>query len=187
MANLNSADALRFFMADRPRLLMETKYGDGTASAFQISGVPLVTGGTALGGFAPSAFVPIGVGGGTAWSATGATFNIPLGTVSFNNAISANSAYQVKYTYSTFSDQEIDFVTGLFTDMYAARLALIDNLMADSYKRASWGVQRGAFYDDSKTMQNLMLMREAIYKEMTVETGPQGDILSWDANQQNFG
>lgn len=183
----NTADSLRWYANDKPRLLTEVRYGDGTASAFQLSGVPLVTGGTAFGAFQPSAYVPIGAGGGTAWSATGATFNLPLGTVSFSAAISAQSAYQVSYTYATFSDADIDFVTGLVGDMLSMRLALIDNLMSDAYKRASWGSQAGARYDDSKTMANLMLMRSAIRAEMVEEIGPAGDIVSWDANQEVYG
>lgn len=184
---MNTADQLRFAMADKPRLLVETKYGDGTASAFQLSGVPLVSGGTALGAFQPSAFVPVGAGGGTAWSATGASFNYNLGTVSFSGAISANSAYQVSYTYAVFSDQEIDMITGMYGDMPSMRLALVSNLMSDAYKRASWQSQAGASYDDSKTMQNLMLMRSAIIAERTEEQGPVGDVFSWSTEQQNYG
>jgi hypothetical protein len=181
---LNSADQLRFFGNDQPRFLIETRYGDGTASSFQVSGAPIVSGATAFGGVPPSAFVPIG---GTAWSGTGATFNYPLGIVSFAAPISANSAFQVDYTYGTFSDQEIDFVTGNFGDMYAMRLALIDNLMSNSYKRARWVAQRGgASYDDSETMSNLMLMRSALIAERTTEQGPLGDIISWDEQQQNW-
>ena len=183
---LNSADQLRFFLSDKPRFLVETKYGDGTASAFQLSGVPLVSGATALGAFQPSAFVPVGAGGGTAWSATGAAFNYHLGTVSFSGAISANSAYQASYTYATFSDQEIDLVTGMYSDMPSMRLALINNLMGDAYKRASWRSQAGASYDDSETMKNLMLMRSAILAERTDEQGPIGDIFSWSTEQQNY-
>lgn len=183
---LNTADQLRFYANDKPRLLVETRYGDGTGSGFQLSGVPIVSGATSFGGFQPSAFVPIGAGGGTAWSATGATFNYPLGMVSFANAISANSAYQVSYTYATFGDQDIDFVTGVYGDMYAMRLALIDNLMSDSFKRARWAAGRGAYYDDSTTMANLMLMRKAIIEERTTEQGPLGDIISWDEQQANY-
>ncbi len=180
---LNTADQLRFFMNDRPRYMDETRYGDGTANQFQVSGVPLVSGATALGGFQPSAFVPLG---GTAWSATGASFNYQHGVVSFSGVVSANSAWRVQYTYAVFSDQELDLVTGLYGDLNAMRLALVDNLMADAYKRARWGSFGGASYDDSKTLDNLMKMRSAIRAAMTEEQGPLGGIESWDANQQDY-
>lgn len=180
---INSADSLRFFSNDQPRQMIETKYGDGTAQLFQMSGMPMVTGATAFGGYTPSAFVPHANG----WTATGATFSLPLGTVTFPVAISANSAFQVSYTYATFSDFEIDMVTGLYPgDSYSQRLALIDNLMADSYKRARWAAGRGAYFDDSTTMQNLMLLRSAIRGEATTEQGPLGDIISWDDQQANY-
>ena len=183
---LNTAEILRFRMADRPRQLMETRYGDGTATAFPISGYPLVSGSTALGGFTPSAFVPIGAGG-TAWSATGATWNYPLGTISFSSILSAQSAFMLSYTYAVFSDQEIDYVTANFAGIGAMQLTLIDNLMGDAYKRERWGSQAGSFYDSTETMKNLMLMRSAIRTEMTVEAGPQGAFVSWDAEQENRG
>lgn len=180
---LNSADQLRFAMSDKPRLLMETRYGDGTANLFQLSGVPLVSGASALGGMVPSAYVPVAAG----WSATGgATFDYQLGTVAFTTAISANSAFQVRYTYATFSDQEIDLVTGLYGDLPSMRLALVDNLMGDAYKRAAWRSQAGASYDDKETMKNLMLMRSAIIAQRTDEQGPLGAVISWYDEQQNY-
>lgn len=179
---LNTADQLRFYASDKPRMLTEVRYGDGTASAFQLSGASIITGATALGGFQPSAFVPQD----NAWGTTGATFNLSLGLVSFNGTISGNSAFQVAYTYATFSDQEIDFVTGAYGDMPSMRLALVDNLMSDYFKRSRWAAQRGAYYDDTEAMKNLMLMRSAIIAERTTELGPLGDIISWDEQQQNY-
>lgn len=181
MANLNTADMLRRYIGDRPRLAVETYYGDGTASTFQMSGAPIISGCTSLGGFAPSARVPTGNG----WSATGAAFNYHHGTVSFSGTISANSAFQVEYTYATFSDQEIDQVTASYGTYPEMQLDLIHTLMADSYKRARWASQRGAFFDDSLTMENLMSMRSAIFASKTVELGPLGGIVDWNKNQEN--
>ena len=179
---LNTAEQLRFFINDRPRLSQETFYGDGTGSAFQVSGYPIITGATALGGFAPSAYNT--ASGGASWTATGATFNYNLGQVSFSAVPSANSALMVRYTYATFSDAEIDLVTGLYSDLPTMRLALIDNLMGDAYKRARWGAGAGGAYDDSKTLDNLMSMRSAVRAEMTTEQGPQMVYGSWDVNQE---
>lgn len=181
---LNTADQLRFYINDQPRQAIETRYGDGTATTFQVSGVPIITGATAFGGYSPSAYLPVG---GTAWSATGSTFNYPLGTVTFSAVISANSAFQVSYTYATFSDQEIDHVVSNFGDVNSMKLALVDNLMANSYKRARWAAQAGSLFDDSQTMANLMMMRSAIRAEMTTEQGPLGGFISTDENQQVFG
>lgn len=183
MAQLNSAEMLRRRISDRPRYTTETYYGDGTASAFMISGSPLVTGCTSLGSIAPSAFVAAG----DHWTATGATFDYEQGRVTFSGVISANSAFQVNYTYATFSDQEIDQVTGSYSMMQDMQLDLIDTLMADSYKRARWASQRGAYYDDSLTMANLMMMRSAIFASKTVEQGPLGGMVPWSETQENYG
>ncbi len=67
------------------------------------------------------------------------------------------------------------------------QLDLIDTLMADSYKRAQWGGQGGASFDDSQTMQNLMMMRSAVFARLTVEQGPLGDMVSWDREQETRG
>jgi hypothetical protein len=176
---LTTAELLRRHIADRPRLAVELYYGDGTASSFGISGSPIVTGCTALGAFQPSAMVPVG----NSWSATGATFDYNLGTVTFSGVISANSAFQVVYTYGTFSDQEIDQVTATYGILQEMQLDLIDTLMADSYKRARWASQRGAYFDDSLTMNNLMLMRSAVFASKTTEQGPLGGIVGWSNTQ----
>lgn len=178
---LNTSDILRVRISDRPRLAIETYYGDGTASVFQISGTPVITGSTALGGLNPSAYVPVG----NSWSATGATFEFNHGLVSFSGTISANSAFQCRYTWAVFSDQETDQITASCATMEDMRLAMIDTLMADSYKRARWASQRGAFFDDSLTMENLMSMRSAVFAEKTIEQGPLGGIVDWNKGQEN--
>ncbi len=178
----NTAEQVRFFINDKPRYSMETHYGDGTASAFQVSGAPLVSGATSLGGRAPSALVPIG----NAWSATGVTFDYNQGLVTFSGVISAESAFQIVYTYGTFSDAEIDFVTANFGDLYSMRLALVDNLMGDAWKRMRWASVGGAHFDDSMAMANLLRMREAIRAEMTTEQGGQMVYDSWSKAQEDF-
>lgn len=180
---MGTAELLRRHIADRPRLAIETYYGDGTASVFSISGTPIVTGCTAQGAFQPSAFVPVG----NSWSATAASFDYNLGTVAFSGVISANSAFQVRYTYATFSDAEIDQVVSSYGMLQDMQLDLIDTLMADSYRRARWASQRGAYYDDSLTMTNLMMMRSALFASKTVEQGPLGTIISWGAQQERNG
>lgn len=172
---MNTADLLRRHISDRPRLAIETYYGDGTANLFQISGSPVVTASTSLGAFQPSAMVF----NGNKWSATGATFDYNLGTVAFSGVISANSSFQVSYTYATFSDDEINQVTASYGMMQEMQLDLIDTLMADSYRRARWASQRGAYFDDSLTMTNLMMMRSAVFASKTVEQGPIGSAIGW--------
>ncbi len=180
---LTTAEILRRRISDRPRLAIETYYGDGTASAFAISGSPVITGCTALGSTMPSAYVPVG----NSWSGTGASFDYQQGMVAFAGTPSALSGFQVRYTWATFSDQEIDQATasyGMFQDM---QLDLIDTLMADSYKRARWASQRGAYFDDALSMSNLMLMRSAIFSEKTIEQGPLGGIVGWSKTQGTNG
>lgn len=183
MATLTTAEILRRRISDRPRYASELYYGDGTAATFQISGVPIITGCTSLGAFQPSAMIPVG----NSWSATGVTFNYNLGLVSFSGVPSALSAFQINYTYATFSDQEIDQVTATYGTIPDMQMDLIDTLMADSYKRARWASQRGAYFDDSLTMDNLMKMRSAVYAGKTVEQGPIGDQFSWDRTQEQNG
>ena len=185
MATLNTADQLRLFIGDRPRFAQETYFGDGTASSFQISGFPLVSGCTALGGFQPTAFVT--GNNPSAWSATGATFDYNFGRVTFSAVPSADSAFQVIYSYANFSDQEIDFLTANYPNTKAMRMAMIDTLMADAYKRTRWSDFRGGQFDDSQTMSNLMKMRDAVWKELTVEQGPIGALISWGQSQENDG
>lgn len=180
---LTTAEILRRRISDRPRYSQELRYGDGTASTFQISGAPIVTGCTSLGAFQPSAMVPAGNG----WSATGATFNYNLGLVTFSGVPSAASAFQVSYTHATFSDQEIDQVTATYGSISQMQLDLIDTLMGDSYTRARWASQRGSWIDDSQTMANLMMMRSAIFAAGTVEQGPIGDQYSWARTQETNG
>jgi hypothetical protein len=178
---LNTAETLRRRLNDRPRLGIENYYGDGTANTFQISGVPIVTGCTSLGSFQPSALVPVGA----SWSGTGATFDYNLGLVHFSAAPSANSAFQVMYTYGTFSDQEIDQVTAIHGSFQDMQLDLIDTLMADAYRRARWASQRGAYFDDQGCMANLMMMRSAVFASKVLEVGPIGGIVGWSRTQSD--
>lgn len=179
---LTTAEQLRFFIADRPRYAMETYYGDGTAKTFQVSGAPWVSGSTNLGGRAPSALVPVG----NSWSGTGVTFDYNQGLVTFSSVVSANSAFQVAYTYGTFSDAEIDFVTANCGDMYGMRLALIDHLMGDAWKRMRWASLGGAHFDDSMAMANLIRMRDAIDRDRTQSQGGEFIIDAWSRSQEDY-
>jgi hypothetical protein len=180
MATLNSAEILRRRVGDKPRMAIETYYGDGFNNMFQYSGNPIVTGCTSLGAIKPSAYVLAGNG----WSGTASTFDYLQGTVTFSGTISALSAFQLVYTYATFSDQEIDQVTAAYGSIPDMQMDLIDTLMADSYKRMAWGSERGSTYDESKTMTNLMMMRSAVFASKTVETGPHGYFAEWAATQE---
>ncbi len=70
----NTAEQLRLRIADTPRRQVFNIFGDGLSSAFELGALPGgIVSGQGAGG-QPSAFVAVGAGGGTAWSATGATF-----------------------------------------------------------------------------------------------------------------
>ena len=183
---MNSAENLRFAIGDRPQYSVETYLGDGTASAFQVSGYPMITGATALGGQAPS--VTIRNANGDSWTATGlAETGLLFGRVVFNQPIPENFPFQVGYTYATFSDNEIDsFTANNPGDLNGQKLAVIDTLLIDYAKRARWNAQ-GVSVDDHVVFENLLKMRETLWKQMTEQLGPLGGMASWSQSQQNYG
>ena len=180
---MNSADNLRFRMADRPQLAIETYLGDGTASAYQISGVPIVTGGTALGG--RSLNVEIRNANGDSWTATSLmATSLALGLITFAQPIPFGFPFQVTYTFATFSDSEIDeFTAASPGDLNGQKIGMIDVLLVDYAKRSRWNAQ-GVSMDDSVVFQNLLKLREELWKQMTQEIGPQGGLVSWAEGQQ---
>lgn len=179
----NSAQQLRLRVNDKPRRRVVTLLGDGTASAYEVqSNVGgIVTGAGVPAAGVPSAYIPVG---GTAWSATGATFNFNDGVVAFGGPISANSAFQCVYYDAVFNDEEIDYFTGNYGDLTHAHLEVVNTLLMDAYKRAAWA-GGGVNYNDSKTLDNLMKVRDNLWAQITSEQGPQGGFESWAEEQQN--
>ncbi len=174
MALTTSAQRLRLKIQDIPLLADITRYGNGTATTFALDHTNLTS---------ASAFVPNA--GGNGWTATGATFN-PSGAVAFSGVISANSAYRLTYTYSTFSDEDIDqFLTDGGTVAGAASEALIA-LMFDASKRARWMASDGSSYDDTNAQSHLRQMYDLLQQEISQEATTGGGMQSWALNQGDY-
>lgn len=170
---LTSAQQVRLRISDIPTLADLTRAGDGTASSFLLPHRNLTT---------ASAFVPVG---GTAWSATGAAFN-PSGMVSFSGAVSANSAYRVTYTYSTFSDDEIDHFITAGGNINGASLEAVQNLMFDGLKRARWSSPDGTSHDDTAAIALLKTLYDTLKNEQSQAAAANGEIASWSVNQELY-
>lgn len=176
MAALATAVQIRLRVQDIPTLADVTRAGDGTASSFLLPQRNLTT---------ASAFVPVGAGGGTAWSATGATFNAS-GMVSFSGAISASSAYRLTYTYSVFGDDEIDHFLTVGGNVNGAAIEAVQVLLFDGLKRASWSSPDGSTYSDVGAIGLLKDLYDILKKEQSQAAIGGGEIASWSTNQELY-
>lgn len=174
---LTTAQQVRLLVQDFPRLRDQVFYGDGLASSFVLPWQNITSG---------SAFVPVGAGGGTAWSATGATFNAS-GMVSFNTAsFPSASAFRVTCVDSVFSDDEIGHFTAVGGDVKGAALEALNSLLFDAGKRARWYSPDGASYDDIGSITALMAARSAIKADQYVEAAGDAHFQSWAENQELY-
>lgn len=176
---LTTAQQVRLRIRDPYRYEAVTLYGDGTASGYKLpQGQPY----SVLSGSA-TASVPVAAG----WSATAATVDHTYGRVLFSAAISANTAFQVDYFWSVFSEDEIAHFTAIGGSVAGAAYQAILTLMFDYFKRARWAAPDGSTYDDTKALDNLAKMKDAILDEVHgIDEGPSGDYTSWAENQQDF-
>lgn len=164
-----SAQRLRTRIQDPLRIADVVSYGDGTASTFAL-GNSNVSDGTA--------FVP-GPGG---WSATGATFD-STGFVVFATAISANSAYRVRYVHHIFSEAEINDWLDSGNLNTAAKQAVIA-LMFDGLKRAKWSAPDGTSYDDTAALAQLRQLYDILDEEDESVWVASGSTGSWSLDQE---
>lgn len=169
---LNSAQMLRLTIQDVPAVADTTYYGDGTATVFALPHQVITT---------ASAYVPVG---GTAWSATAATFT--SGEVAFSNVISANSAFRTRYTYSVFSDDDIGYFSAAGGGINGGALEAVKALMFDAVKRASWTSPDGAEYDDTQAQAHLREMYKDLQLELEKEATIAGGVQSWSLNQGSY-
>lgn len=167
---LTSSQKTRLKIADAPRIADLTRYGDGTATVFQTEHVNLISG---------SAFVPLG---GTAWSATGVTFNAS-GFYSFSNVISALSAYRVTYVHSIFSDAEIDEFISAGGTVIGAAIEAVGSLMFDSLRCARWMASDGSSYDNTSSQAHARSLYDKLLEELEREAVTAGGFQSWALNQ----
>lgn len=171
---LTTAQQVRLYIQDVPKVEQQTYYGDGLASAYTLPHAVITT---------ASAYVqgdPLwsAVGG---WSATGASF--VSGRVIFDAPVSANSAYMVNYTYSVFSDDEIDHFVTAGGSVRGAQLEAVEVLLFDSLKRARWVSPDGTTFDDTKAQDTLLKMHSTLKDDLTQEAIGGGAVYSWGANQ----
>ena len=162
---LTTAEQVRLGIQDKPRVARDTYTADGVSTGYQLPHFNMTT---------ASAYV-IAAG---AWSGTGATF--ASGEVSFGTAISANSAFMVHYTYTVFSDNEIDhMITAGGGSINGARLEAVQTLMFDSLKRARWQSPDGTMFDDTKAQDTLSKMYDKFSNENLQDAIGGESLLSW--------
>ena len=173
---LTTADQVRLRIQDLEKGFDETYYFDGTATFYNLPfrNIQRVT-----------AFVPIGAGGGTAWSATGITTNAS-GWIVFSGVGSANSAFHVRGTYSVFSDAEISQFTADGGSVIGAALIACETLMFDSLKRARWAAPDGTSYDDTTAQQQLLNIYDKLKAELEASTIGESGFAEWAA-EENWG
>lgn len=170
---LTTAQQVRLRIQDQPLIADTTYYGDGTANTFPLPNRNLTT---------ASAYVP-GAGG---WSATGATFDA-AGSVIFATALSANSAFRTRYTYSTFSDDEIDtLLTAGGGGVNGAAIEAVQTLMFDGLKRARWMAPDNTQYDDTAAMALLKDLYRTLKEEQADQAVAGSGIAEWGLNQESY-
>lgn len=170
---LTDLQKMRVKIADLPVSENITLYGDGLAQVFQMAHQNTTT---------ASAYVPVG---GTAWSATACTFNTS-GVVSFSGTISANSAFNVRYIHTTFSDDEAQNFLDEGGSVVGGALAAVESLMFDSLKRARWMAADGSQYDDTSAQSMLAKMHEILSAQVVAESSESGGFGSWALNQGDW-
>lgn len=167
---LTSAQQLRLYAQDQPRIQDRTMFGDGSAASFPLPDRNLTS---------ATAYV-MAAGG---WSATGATFD-PTGQVAFSAVISAATAFRVTYIYSNFSDDEINqFLSA--GSLINAEILVVETLMFDAIKRSRWASPDGTSFDDSQAQSHLQMLYDKLQNEQAKDAVDQGGVVSWAMNQNN--
>lgn len=147
-------------------------YADGVSTRYHLPVTNIVSG---------TAYVQPG---GTAWSGTGATFNV-TGFVDFTNAISANSAFRVVGVYTVFSDDVIDErISGY--GLLGAALECAYDLLFDASKRARWMSPDGSQYDDVGSITALNSVIARLKEEQHEEATQGGGFWSWSETQADY-
>lgn len=170
---LTDAQAIRLKIQDIPAIADTTLAGDGTAVTFALPHRNLSS---------ASAFVPLG---GTAWSATGATFNAS-GFVEFSGVISANSAWRARYVHSVFSDAEIQHFLDTGGSVNGGALEAVQTLMFDGLRRARWSAPDGTSHDDTAAIALLRSLYDTLKAEQYEAAIGGGANESWSLLQEEY-
>ena len=169
---LTNNQSVRLKIQDQPLIADDTYHGDGSAITFGLPHRSLTSG---------SAFVPDGAG----WTTTGATFDAS-GFVTFSDAVSANSAFRVRYVHSTFSDDEIDHFLDAGGSVNGAALEAVQTLMFDGLKRSNWRAPDGTEFDDTAAMSLLRDLHDRLKSDLADNAIGGAAIESWSENQEHF-
>lgn len=170
---LTTAQRLRLKIADAPRYVDETRYGDGTAQVFSLPYTNIT---------AASAYVPLG---GTAWSATGCTFNAS-GTLAFSGVISAQSAFRYTLQYSVFSEDEITDFLEIGGSINGAAIEAVGSMLFDATRAAAWAASDGSTYDNRSAQAHLRELYAILQQEQQQEATTAGGQSSWSVEQGNY-
>lgn len=167
---LTSAQQVRHFIRDYPRVANAVYYGDGYATRFELPDSNISSG---------TAYVQ----GSNAWTATGAAFN-STGFVEFSGVISANSAFRVTYVHTVFSDEQVDDAVSAY-GILGAKKDFIELLLMDAGKtRARWMSPDGSQYDDVGAITALSVMLSAVNKDIEDEAiSLGGGMIGWASTQ----
>lgn len=176
---LSSALQLRARLSDRHRRTAQYVYGDGTATAFFLSGFPIPSG-------AGSATVRLVLAGGVLSATGGTAWHFGDGILAFGTALSANSGALTEYVHSIFSDEEIDTITALQAgDLNAQTLEGLRWLWADYAKRVKWDMAQGPSVDPTEAAKRLEKMIQ--YYEDLADRHAEGGLESWAEYEQTTG
>jgi len=169
---LTTAQQVRLRIADTPKRVIVTRYGDGTATVFQMEHENLVT---------ASAYVPVAAG----WSATACTLN-PSGTFEFSDRVSANSAIQFDYVHTIFSDDEINHFISAGGTIVGAAVEAVGTLMFDALRCSRWFASDGSSNDNTSSQNHARSMYELLKKELDEQAVDSGGFGSWALNQGDW-
>jgi len=170
---LSTSQSVRLYIQDQPVIFDDTRDFDGSATIYALPYRNLTSG---------TAYVPAG---GTAWTATGATFNAS-GYVEFSAVGSANSAFRVRGVQSVFSDDEIGHFTAVGGSVVGAALEACQVLMFDSLKRARWAAPDGTQYDDTAAMKQLQDIYDKLKEQQAAAQATDGGFASWAQGQGDW-
>lgn len=170
---LSSAQQVRQRIQDFPRPFDSAYYADGISTRYHIGTPNLVSG---------SAYVQPG---GTAWSATGATFN-SSGFVDFSDRISANSAYRVVGVYTVFADDVIDERISALNSINAVALEFAYDLLFDGGKRGRWMSPDGSQWDNVGSLTAINSIIRHLELEIEKEAIQGGGFWSWAETQSDY-
>ncbi len=187
MGSMTNLRRFRVKVSDPYRPFAEEFNGDGTTKTFALAHWPVQSG-------AYTAWVD-----GVAQAETANyTAEVDAGRLRFMVAPPTGAVVSVVGHYSIFSDTEMGEILGeysiatgataaAFSEMDGAHILLIESLMGDAAKRASWAAAGGQSVSEGQLFQNMEKMRAMLVaKTRGAELGPLGGVVAWSEQQENY-